>query len=186
MFGIATDEISAMTDTIKMSSDEIQSVADNWESMTLTEKQATVQTMGQEDLSELLEMLGVDFESIPDEYTKDAFLETYGKDALEEILWVTGKWHDLTLEEKRAVLEAQIDNKELKQAIEDMNLWENTEFYSKLAEINMNDNDSGQQILDLINYYRELDGQEPIELEVDINAKQAQRDIKGVQKNLKQ
>src|SRR5699024_6836396 len=83
-------------------------------------------------------------------------------------------------------LEAQIDNKELKQAIEDMNLWEKTEFYSKFADINMNDNDSGQQILDLINYYRELDGQEPIELEVDVNAKQTQRDIKGVRKSIKQ
>ena len=186
MLGITTDEVTAMTETIRMSADEIQSVADSWESMTLTEKQATVQTMGQEDLAELLEMLGVDFESIPDEYTKDAFLNTYGKDALEEILWVTGQWHDLTLEEKRAVLEAQIDNKELKQAIEDMNLWENTEFYSKFADINMNDNDSGQQILDLINYYRELDGQEPIELEVDVNAKQTQRDIRGVRKSIKQ
>ncbi|MGX7077486.1 tape measure protein [Globicatella sanguinis] len=169
MFGIATDEISAMTDTIKMSSEEIQSVADNWESMTLDEKQATVQTMGQEDLAELLEMLGVDFENIPDEYTKEAYLNAYGKDALEELLWVTGQWHDLTFEEKRAVLEAQIDNKELKQAIDSMELWENTEFYSKLADINMNDNGSEQQILDLINHYRELDGQEPIELEVDIN-----------------
>lgn len=186
MFGIATDEITAMTDTIKMSSDEIQSVADNWESMTLEEKQATVQTMGQEDLSELLELLGVDFESIPDEYTKDAFLNTHGKDALEELLWVTGKWHDLTFDEKRAVLEAQIDNEELKQAIDSMELWDNTEFYSKLADINMNDNDAEQQVLDLINYYRELDGQEPIELEVDVNTKQAQRDIKSVGKSLKQ
>ena len=186
MFGIASDEVDAMTETVRLSAQEIQAVADGWNNMTLTEKQATVQTMGQEDLSELLEMLGVDFESIPDEYTKDAFLNTYGKDALEEILWVTGQWHDLTLDEKRAVLEAQIDNKELKQAIEDMNLWENTEFYSKFADINMNDNDSGQQILELINYYRELDGQEPIELEVDVKTKQAQRDIKGIQKNLKQ
>lgn len=186
MFGVATDEISEMTDIIRMSADEIQSVADNWDSMTLAEKQATVQTMGQEDLAELLEMLGVDFESIPDEYTKDAFLNTYGKDALEEILWVTGKWHDLTLEEKRAVLEAQIDNKGLEEAIENMGLWEDASFVSKFAEINMNDNDSGQQVLDLINHYRELDGQEPIELEVDVNAKQAKRDIKSVQKNLKQ
>lgn len=179
MLGITTDEVTAMTETIRMSADEIQSVADSWESMTLTEKQATVQTMGQEDLAELLDMLGVDFESIPDEYTKDAFLNTHGKDALEELLWVTGEWHNLTLEEKRAVLEAQIDNKELKQAIEDMNLWENTEFYSKFAEINMNDNDSGQQVLDLINYYRELDGQEPIELEVDVKTKPAEKAIGG-------
>lgn len=186
MFGIATDEISAMTDTIKMSADEIQSVADNWDSMTLAEKQATVQTMGQEDLAELLDMLGVDFESIPDEYTKDAFLNTYGKDSLEEILWVTGKWHDLTLEEKRAVLEAQIENKPLAEAIDSMGLWEDASFVSKFAEINMNDNDSGQQVLDLINYYRDLDGQEPIELEVDVKTKPAQRDIKGIRGNLKQ
>lgn len=179
MFGIATDEISAMTDTIKMSSDEIQSVADNWESMTLTEKQATVQTMGQEDLAELLEMLGVDFDSIPDEYTKDAFLNAHGKDSLEELLWVTGKWHDLTLEEKRAVLEAQIENKPLEEAIENMGLWEDASFVSKFAEINMNDNDSGQQVLDLINYYRELDGQEPIELEVDVKTKPAEKAVDG-------
>ena len=177
MFGVATDEITAMTDIIKMSSDEIQSVADNWESMTLTEKQATVQTMGQEDLSELLDMLGVDFESIPDEYTKDAFLNAHGKDALEELLWVTGEWHNLTLEEKQAVLEAQIDNKGLEEAIDNMELWENTEFMSKFADINMNDNDSEQQVLDLINSYRELEGQEPIELEVDVQTKPAEKVI---------
>ena len=186
MFGIASDEVDAMSETVRLSAQEIQAVADGWNNMTLTEKQATVQTMGQEDLSELLEMLGVDFESIPDEYTKDAFLNTHGKDALEELLWVTGEWHNLTLEEKRAVLEAQIDNKGLEEAINNMGLWEDASFVSKFAEINMNDNDSGQQVLDLINHYRELDGQEPIELEVDVNAKQTRRDIKGVQKNLKQ
>lgn len=186
MFGIATDEITAMTDTIKMSSDEIQTVADNWETMSLSEKQATVQTMGQEDLSELLDMLGVDFESIPDEYTKDAFLNAHGKDALEELLWVTGEWHNLTLEEKQAVLEAQIDNKGLEEAIDNMKLWENTEFMSKFADINMNDNDSEQQVLDLINSYRELEGLDPIEIPVDIETKHAIRDIKGVRKSLKQ
>ena len=177
MFGVATDEISEMTDTIKMSSDEIQTVADNWESMTLAEKQATVQTMGQEDLAELLEMLGVDFESIPDEYTKEAYLNAYGKDALEEIIWVSGEWQNLTFDEKVALLEAQIDNDEIKTAINDMELWNNTEFMSKFANISWNDDDAGQQVVDLINHYRELDGQEPIELEVDVQTKPAEKAI---------
>ena len=40
--------------------------------MTLTDKTSHSADMGQEDLAELLDV-GVDFESIPDEYTKDIF-----------------------------------------------------------------------------------------------------------------
>src|SRR5699024_4845842 len=186
MFGIATDEISAMTDTIQMSSDEIQSVADNWESMTLAEKQATVQTMGQEDLAELLEMLGVDFESIPDEYTKEAYLNAYGKDALEEIIWVSGEWENLTFDEKVALFEAQIDNDGIQTAIDNMELWNNTEFMSKFANISWNDDDAEQQVVDLINHYRELEGLDPIDIPVNVETKHAQRDIKGIRKSINQ
>src|SRR5699024_12588100 len=140
--------------------------------------------MSQKDLAELLEMLGVDFESIPDEYTKEAYLNAYGKDALEEIIWVSGEWENLTFDEKVALFEAQIDNDEIETAINDMELWNNTEFMSKYANISWNDDDAGQQVVDLINHYRELEGLEPIEIPVDIDVKQAQRDIKGIRKSL--
>lgn len=180
LFGALTpsaEAAGAAIEQVAMSAEELSAIADSWNDLSLDEKQATVDTMGQEDLEQLLELLGVDFDSIPDEYTKNAFLNAYGADALEELLWVTGTWHDLTLEEKRAVLEAQIDNEELAQAIETMGMWEDAEFYSKLADINMNDNGAEQQVLDLINQWAELNGLEPVEIEVNAETKPAEKAI---------
>lgn len=165
--GIVEGEFSDLADVVEMTTEEIATIADKWEDMTLEEKQATVDTMGQEDLAELMELLGVDFDSIPDEYTKDAFLNAYGKDALEELLWVTGTWHDLTLEEKWAVLKQQIENDQIEDVIEQRGLWNEEDFISQLADINMNDTDALQQVTDLINKWGEMEGLEPVELEVD-------------------
>lgn len=165
--GIVEGEFNDLTDVVSMTTEEIANVADKWEDMTLEEKQATVETMGQEDLAELMELMGVDFDSIPDEYTKNAYLNAYGKDALEELLWVTGTWHDLTLEEKWAVLKQQIENDQIIEVIEQRDLWNEAEFISQLANINMNDDNALQQVTDLINKWGELDGLEPIELEAD-------------------
>lgn len=165
--GILEDEFNDLTEVVSMTTEEIATVADKWENMTLEEKQATVETMGQEDLAELMELMGVDFDAIPDEYTKNAYLNAYGKDALEELLWVTGTWHDLTLEEKWAVLKQQIENDQIIEVIEQRDLWNEEEFISQLADINMNDDNALEQVTDLINKWGELDGLEPIELEVD-------------------
>ena len=186
LFGALTpsaEAAGAAIEQVAMSAEELSAIADSWNDLSLDEKQATVDTMGQEDLEKLMELLGVDFDSIPDEYTKNAFLNAHGADALEELLWVTGTWHDLTLEEKRAVLEAQIDNEELAQAIETMGMWEDAEFYSKLADINMNDNGAEQQVLDLINQWAELNGLEPVEIEVNAETKTAEKELTNFGKN---
>lgn len=165
--GIVEEEFNDLADVVEMTTEEIATIADEWEDMTLEEKQATVETMGQEDLAELMELMGVDFDSIPDEYTKEAYLNAYGKDALEELLWVTGTWHDLTLEEKAAVLKQQIDNDKIQEVIDQRGLWNEADFITQMANINMNDDDALEQVVTLINKWGELDGLEPIELEVD-------------------
>lgn len=162
--GIVEGEFNDLADTVEMTTEEIATIADEWEDMTLEEKQATVETMGQEDLAELMELMGVDFDSIPDEYTKEAYLNAYGKDALEELLWVTGTWHDLTLEEKVAVLKQQIDNDKIQEVIDQRGLWNEEKFITQMANINMNDDDALEQVVALINEWGELDRLEPVEL----------------------
>lgn len=167
ILGDTSDSMEDFTEVTEMSADEIEELSENWRDMTLEEKQAQVNTMGKDDLESLMQLLGVDFDAIPDEYTKNAYMNAHGKEALEELLWVTGTWHDLTLEEKRAVLEAQIDNEEISEVIEQRDLWNEEEFISQLAEINMNDTDALQQVEDLINDWAEIQGLEPVTLDVD-------------------
>lgn len=182
----AINAFSGATDELGGQVADVTELSEKWGTLTLDEKQASVDTLGQEELAELLELLGVDFESIPDEYTKEAYLNAYGKDALEEIIWVSGEWQNLTFDEKVALFEAQIDNDGLQTAINNMELWNNTEFMSKFANISWNDDDAEQQVVDLINEYRELEGLDPIDIPVNVDTKHAQRDIKGVRKSLKQ
>lgn len=162
--GLVEGDLDDLADVANLTREEVEGIASSWDDMSLEEKQATVETMGQEDLAELMELLGVDFDDIPDEYTKKAYLNAYGKDALEELLWVTGTWHDLTLEEKWAVLKQQIENDKIEEVIEQRGLWNEEGFISQLADINMNDTDALQQVTDLINKWGEAEGLEPIEL----------------------
>ena len=176
MFGGVKESAEGATGAVA----DITGLVENWDDMTLDEKQASVETLGKEDLEALMNALGVDFESLPDDYSKDAYLNAHGADALEEVLFLTGEWHNLDLEEKEAILKAQIENDALQEAIETRDLWNDTAFISQLAEINMNDTDAEQQVLDLINVFAEVQGLEPAEVEVNAKTAQATEDLKEV------
>ncbi len=176
----AADNLNDSFGKVALSTEEIETLSNGWNELTLEEKQAQVETMGKDDLEGLMKLLGVDFEALPDEFSKDAYLNAHGADALEEVLFLTGQWHSLTLEEKQAVLTAQIDNDQIKEAIGTRDLWNNSDFISQLAEINMNDNDAQQQAIDLINYWSELNGLEPAEIEVQANTQGAINQLEEV------
>lgn len=171
--GIYSQSLNAMAESsitlgkkTKMAGEDIKDLSSKWGSMNLKEKQVKIETMGKDDIEELMKLLGVDFEKLPDQFSKDAYLNAYGIDAVEEMLFLTGEWQNLTLEEKKIVLEAQLDNDELRETIEVRKLWNEEKFLSQLAEIRMNDTDAEQQVLNLINHWGELDGLEPIEIAV--------------------
>lgn len=85
--------------------------------------------------------------------TKSFLTATNIGETLAHILQDKGKWDELTIEEKQAVLNYSGLNDGMLKMIEAKNLWDNTEFVKKLAEINTNAPDSQNKIEKLLESY---------------------------------
>ena len=142
---------------------DIETLVADWNNLTLEEKRAEVETRGQEGIGALIDNIGT-YDGLPPEFRKQVIAEARGKEALENILVLTGEWYALDLPTKRAILEAQIDSGPIKNAIESMDLWNNTEFVSKLATIDTNAPDASLQITQLINEFRIAAGLPPLQI----------------------
>lgn len=97
----------------------------------------------------LIESLGV-WEGLSPEEVKQFTAEAIGREALENILVLSGEWSAMTLEEKQAVLQTQIDTEEIRTSIEYAGLWNNAEFVSKFANIDTNAPDAEEKIRNLL------------------------------------
>lgn len=142
---------------------DIETLVADWNNLTLEEKRAEVETRGQEGIGALIDSIGT-YDGLPPEFRKQFIAEARGKEALENILALSGEWYSMDLPEKRAILEAQINNQQIKDAIEDMEFWNNSEFVSQFADIDTNAPNATAEIVDLINRFREAQDLPPIEI----------------------
>ena len=142
---------------------DVETLIADWNNLTLEEKRAEVETRGQESISQLIDAIGT-YDGLSPEFRKQFIAEAKGKEALENILALTGEWYALDLPTKRAILEAQIDSGPIKNAIESMDLWNNAEFVRQFAEIDTNAPDASLKITQLINEFRIAAGLPPLQI----------------------
>lgn len=128
---------------------------EQWESLSFEDKKAVLETIGEDDLQRLCQSLGIDWNEIDPELKK-AVIQAEGKEKVEEALRLLGKWDELPMDEKVAILKAQVPSELLSKTIEQMGLWDNQEFVDKFAKIDTNAPDSEQQIAALMAKYGEI------------------------------
>ena len=134
---------------IKVDQLSIEELVANWNSLTLEEKQAQVEARGQDEINMLIDQLGV-FQGLPPEEVKRMKAEAQGQEALENIIRTTSDWVTLDIPTKQAILQTQIPNGELQQALINAGVWNNTEFLDKFAQINTNAPDAQNQMASLV------------------------------------
>ncbi|MGX7099599.1 phage tail tape measure protein [Globicatella sanguinis] len=142
---------------------DVETLINDWNNLTLEEKRAEVEARGQEGIGALIDSIGT-YDGLQPEFRKQVIAEAKGKEALENILVLTGEWYSLDLPTKRAILEAQIDSGPIKNAIESMDLWNNAEFVRQFAEIDTNAPDASLKITQLINEFRIAAGLPPLQI----------------------
>ena len=122
-----------------------------WNDLKFVIHNAKLTTNAKEQIQKALEESGkwndLDLE------TKSFLTATNIGETLAHILQDKGKWDELTIEEKQAVLNYSGLNDGMLKMIEAKNLWDNTEFVKKLAEINTNAPDSQNKIEKLLESY---------------------------------
>lgn len=157
---------------------EITELISKWNELTVEEKIAQIQGRGGDELQQLVETLGVDWNSLTPEQ-HEAIVNTSGKEQVEEVLWITGEWNNLTLDQKIAILEAQIDNEAVLTAIDSRDLWNNEDFRSQFAQINTNAPDAQEQIANLVSQWTNIPVEEVKRMMTDTNADETTPDIQA-------
>ena len=136
-----------------------------WNKLLFEEKNAEVKVLGEEELKRIVELFGGDFAGLSDEQ-KEALVNAKGIKELSDLLLDWGIWKaESPVEAKQAAIETDQALAAFVPLFQQADLWNNTEFLGKVADIDTNAPVTQEQILNLINQYREAQGLDPITVE---------------------
>ena len=172
-----TKDLGIDTTDIDVALMAIEELANAWNDLTFEERLAQVETRGKEEIEDLMERLGVDWESLSPSQ-KEYYAQAVGGEALENILYLTEEWDRQTdPKTKYAILETQIDSDALLAAIEARDLWNNADFMSLAMEIDTNAPDAKSQLVELVNYFIAQEGLAPLQMEAEALTEDAQQKL---------
>lgn len=138
-----------------------------------------VNVLGMDDLENLVELFGGDFASLTDEQ-KEALVNANGAKELSDLLYEWGIWKkDSPIEAKQAVIETDGALMTMQPLLEQIGLWNDTEFLSKFVDFDTNAPDVQQRLLDLINEHLVAQGLPPIDLETLTNALGTEEELRS-------
>ncbi len=170
-------EFNLDTSDIEVALLEIEELANAWDDLTFEERLAQVESRGKEEIEDLMQRLGVDWEALTPTQ-KEYYAQAEGGEALENILYLTGEWDRSTdPKTKYAILETQIDNEALLGAIEMRDLWNNADFMSLAMEIDTNAPDAKEQLANLVNYFIAQEGLAPLQMETEALTEESQQKL---------
>lgn len=150
-----------------------------WNDLSFETKVALIEKKGESAVREMIEMLGGDWEALSPQI-KTIMAQYEGAEAVEEALYQLGFWQELEPDMKHAVLEAQIPNDELREAIANSDAWNNAEFISKFAQIDTNAPEQMDELAQLLSVWTDLPVEEIKKLWTETNADSTTSKIDGV------
>lgn len=166
-------------DNTKEFIDRIVEAHGGWETIELAEKQAGVTVMGMEELEQLITLFGVDFAGLTDEQ-KQALINANGAKELSDLMVEYGIWIATDpAEAKQAVVETDDALMKFQPLLENLGLWNSTEFLSKYADIDSNAPDVQDQIANLISVWSGIPVEEIKTMMTDTNADETTPDIQA-------
>lgn len=166
-------------DNTKEFIDRIVEAHGGWEAIELAEKQAGVSVMGMEELEQLIALFGVDFAGLTDEQ-KQALINADGAKELSDLMVEYGIWIATDpAEAKQAVVETDDALMKFQPLLENLGLWNSTEFLSKYADIDSNAPDVQDQIANLISVWSGIPVEEIKTMMTDTNADETTPDIQA-------
>ncbi|MFL2135446.1 phage tail tape measure protein [Ruoffia sp. FAM 24228] len=166
-------------DNTKEFIDRIVEAHGGWEAIELAEKQAGVSVMGMEELEQLIALFGVDFAGLTDEQ-KQALINADGAKELSDLMVEYGIWVATDpAEAKQAVVETDDALMKFQPLLENLGLWNSTEFLSKYADIDSNAPDVQDQIANLISVWSGIPVEEIKTMMTDTNADETTPDIQA-------
>ncbi|MGF3073230.1 phage tail tape measure protein [Facklamia sp. P13069] len=151
--GMIDSETAEMIRSMDNAEDRTKALAealDEYDQIKPDPKLAEVETSGEEELQRIVELFGADWASLTDE-EKTALVNAEGYDELSGLLYEWGIWKaDGNIEAKKAAVETDEALANFIPLFEQTELWNNTQFLSKLAYIDTNGPEAKEQILALV------------------------------------
>lgn len=123
--GISWEELEFLSKEADIDEDlkgfiqQIMETHSQWDFMTLEDKQAKIETEGEEALRTMLDSLGIDWNEF-EAKVQELSVEFQGGELIEEAIWALNDFNNLTVEQKLAIIETQINNDEIYTAIAQM------------------------------------------------------------------
>ena len=117
-----------------------------WDYMTLEEKTAKIETEGEEAFNDLMEKLGVDWESIQPTVHELILDGRSATDAIAIALRDTGKWDEMTLEEKMLLVDTLFADQNVVDSINNLEDWQKIELVEKYMSVNVDTEEGRGQI----------------------------------------
>lgn len=150
-----------------------------WEALKLEEHVAKINVFGMEELQKIVELFGVDFNSLTDTQ-KEALVNSVGYRELSDLLYEYGVWKsDAPAEPKQAVLETDQAMASFKDLFIQLGLWNDTEFLSHIAYIDTNAPDFQEKLAEAISEWTGIPVEEIKAMMVETNADEATESIEG-------
>ncbi|MGF3066645.1 phage tail tape measure protein [Facklamia sp. P12950] len=150
MIDSETAEMIRSMDNAEERTRALAKALDEYDQIKPDPKLAEVETSGEEELQRIVELFGADWASLTDE-EKTALVNAEGYDELSGLLYEWGIWKaDGNIEAKKAAVETDEALANFIPLFEQTELWNNTQFLSKLAYIDTNGPEAKEQILALV------------------------------------
>ena len=173
--GISWEELEFLAkeadidEDLKGFAQQIMETSSQWDFMTLEDKQAKIETEGEEALKELLNTLGVDWNEF-EAKVQELSVDYQGGELIEEAVHALVDWNTLTLEQKLAIVETQLNNDELMTSIRGLEEWQLIELTNKFAQLDTNAPEAQEEIIALLDSWGLLQGVDTASLFTTTNA----------------
>ena len=183
--GVTWDELELLSkdanvdDNMKEFIQRVMEASSEWNFLTPEEKQARLEVEGIEPLEELIEKY-TDWESFEDG-VKNLSVDVTGMDAFEQVLVDMGIWEQLDPAEKRLIVEGKVATQEVADAIEQQNLWNNSEFLDKLMKIDTNAPEAEEAFRNLMAEYDIIPSDDVKHLTTETNASTTEGELRNLE-----
>lgn len=152
-----------------------------WETLKFNEKKAAITTVGEDKLKELVELFGGDWSAL-DDTQKTALAEAKGIKELSDLLVEYQLWQkESSIEAKQATIETDAAMAQFKGLFENLDLWNNTEFLGKIADIDTNADDAREKIAAVVSEYTGLPVEEIKKMLLEVNDSDALAKLEHIQ-----
>lgn len=183
--GLTWEELNLLSkdanvdDNIKDFLNKTAEAQGGWDAIILAEKNAEIKVFGMDDLERIVELFGVEFDSL-DDVQKEALVKTSGYGEFSDLLYDYGIWkRESPAEPKQAVLETDQAMAAYKELFISQGLWNDSEFLSHIAYIDTNAPDFEEKLATAISEWTGIPVEEVKAMMVETNADDATASIEG-------